>query len=333
MRFVEFGDVMKMNGLYKIWLSVMCVIVVGMLGGCSSCSEEKVIDRGVSVSRIAVLNDTTLALSVEYWDEIQFYSEYAQGQDERTDVVDNKIIFVNPFKDTIYGVQNANEYWTQISDSVIFYFEDAFKEQDYYDYNDVYFYKNVLARNLYEDEKEIVLTVDTAAFDSSDYFAIWKQNRFKNFLIAMTHARESRMEFVYTTLFIYDLIQNTIKKWIPTGESAWIGECNDIQWTESKFICIKEKDGKILVLNENQEILESLKTDGCGLTECFYNSLRFYGHFIGVGNQIYKIIEGQGFSEQPIFEIYLDIGTNGGAYIHLNNGDIISYTKEKLRPN
>ena len=45
------------------------------------------------------------------------------------------------------------------------------------------------------------------------------------------------------------------------------------------------------LFDENKNVLDSLQTKGCGLPECFYNSLRFYGNYIGVGHQIYKMYD------------------------------------------
>ena len=85
----------------RIFAIVMCALACVSMWGCTSCSDEKVIDRGVNVQKFAILNDSTLALFVEYWDEVEFYSEYIQGQDEKTNIVDSKIVLVNPYKNVV----------------------------------------------------------------------------------------------------------------------------------------------------------------------------------------------------------------------------------------
>lgn len=301
--------------------------------GCMGCSDEKVVDQGVNVQRFAVLNDTTLALFVEYWDEVEFYSEYIQGQDEKTNIVDSKIVLVNPYKNVVYNVLNdENKFsgnWTQISDSAVFYFSDAFKKINYSNCNDAHYYKKASTRNLFKDEEEL-LNVDTTTFDSSDYFTRWKDGGLKDFTIAISDVGLCK-RFRQGTFFLYNHKQKTISKWIPSGNSAWIAECNDIQWTENKFRCLNEKNGKIQISDEKGTILDSLAVKGCGRVECFEDNLRFYGKYIGIGKQVYKISEVEKIAAEPLFEVDLDLWSNGGAYIHLNNGELISFTKEQLR--
>jgi hypothetical protein len=325
----------KMNkfGLRKMLAVLAVAFACVCMWGCMGCSDEKIVDQGINVQQFAVLNDSTLALFVEYWDEVEFYSEYIQGQDEKTNIVDSKIFLVNPFKNVVYDVLNdenkLSRNWTQISDSTVFYFSDAFKKINYSNCNDAHYFKNVSTRNLFKDEREL-LNVDTTFFDSCDYFTRWKEGGLKDFSIAISDVGLCK-SFQQGTFFIYDLKQKTIRKWIPSGNSAWIAECNDIQWTENRFRCLDEKNGKIQISDEKGTILDSLAIKGCGRVECFEDSLRFYGRYIGIGKQIYKISEVEKIVAEPLFEIDLDLWSNGGAYIHLNNGELVSYTKEQLR--
>jgi len=324
---------MKKFGLRKMLAVLAVAFACVCMWGCMGCSDEKIVDQGINVQQFAVLNDSTLALFVEYWDEVEFYSEYIQGQDEKTNIVDSKIFLVNPFKNVVYDVLNdenkLSRNWTQISDSTVFYFSDAFKKINYSNCNDAHYFKNVSTRNLFKDEREL-LNVDTTFFDSCDYFTRWKEGGLKDFSIAISDVGLCK-SFQQGTFFIYDLKQKTIRKWIPSGNSAWIAECNDIQWTENRFRCLDEKNGKIQISDEKGTILDSLAIKGCGRVECFEDSLRFYGRYIGIGKQIYKISEVEKIVAEPLFEIDLDLWSNGGAYIHLNNGELVSYTKEQLR--
>ena len=323
----------KKFGLRKMLAVLAVAFACVCMWGCMGCSDEKIVDQGINVQQFAVLNDSTLALFVEYWDEVEFYSEYIQGQDEKTNIVDSKIFLVNPFKNVVYDVLNdenkLSRNWTQISDSTVFYFSDAFKKINYSNCNDAHYFKNVSTRNLFKDEREL-LNVDTTFFDSCDYFTRWKEGGLKDFSIAISDVGLCK-SFQQGTFFIYDLKQKTIRKWIPSGNSAWIAECNDIQWTENRFRCLDEKNGKIQISDEKGTILDSLAIKGCGRVECFEDSLRFYGRYIGIGKQIYKISEVEKIVAEPLFEIDLDLWSNGGAYIHLNNGELVSYTKEQLR--
>lgn len=279
-------NLLRKFGFQRLIEVVIIAISSISMWGCTSCSDEKVIDRGVNVQKFAILNDSTLVLFVEYWDEVEFYSGYIQGQEEKTNIVDSKIVLVNP-------------------------------------------YKNVSIINLFKDEREL-LNVDTTSFDSCDYYTRWKEGNLKDFSIAISDVGLCKSS-QQGTFFLYDLKQKIIRKWIPSGNSAWIAECNDIQWTENRFRCLDEKNGKIQISDEQGTILDSLAIKGCGLVECFEYSLRFYGKYIGVGKQIYKMSEAEKIVPEPLFEIDLDLWSNGGAYIHLSNGEVVSYTKEQLR--
>ena len=61
------------------------------------------------------------------------------------------------------------------------------------------------------------------------------------------------------------------------------------------------------MIDENKNVLDSLQTKGCGLPECFYNSLRFYGNYIGVGHHIYKMYDDGKIGDKPLFEIDFEL--------------------------
>ncbi|MBO5951072.1 MAG: hypothetical protein J6Q11_10235 [Fibrobacteraceae bacterium] len=319
----------EIDGLFAVlMLAFACV----SMWGCMGCSEEKVIDRGVNVQKFAILNDSTLVLFVEYWDEVEFYSEYIQGQEEKTNIVDSKIVLVNPYKNVVYDVLNdenkLSSNWTQISDSTVFYFSEAFKKINYFNCNEAHYYKNVLIVNLFKDERDL-LNVDTTSFDSCDYYTRWKEGNLKDFSIAISDVGLCKSS-QQGTFFLYDLKQKIIRKWIPSGNSAWIAECNDIRWTEKQFRCLMAK-GDIFLFDENKNVLDSLAKGSYQLDVSANYSLRFYGNYIGVGHHIYKMYDDGKIGDQPLFEIDLDLWSNGGAYIHLSNGELVSYTKEQLR--
>ena len=127
-----------------------------------------------------------------------------------------------------------------------------------------------------------------------------------------------------------DIAEKSIARWEPTGESAWMAECNDIRWTEGMFRCLDEKNGIILITDENKKNLGSLELKGCGLPECYYNSLRFYGNYIGVGHQIYKMYEDGEIGNMPLFEINFEEFTNGRVVLYPSSGDTIYYSEDNI---
>jgi|GEM_PF-1159475 len=325
-------NLLRKFGFQRLIVVVIIAISSISMWGCTSCSDEKVIDRGVNVQKFAILNDSTLVLFVEYWDEVEFYSGYIQGQEEKTNIVDSKIVLVNPYKNVVYDVLNdenkLSSNWTQISDSTAFYFSEAFKKINYSNCNEAHYYKNVSIINLFKDEREL-LNVDTTSFDSCDYYTRWKEGNLKDFSIAISDVGLCKSS-QQGTFFLYDLKQKIIRKWIPSGNSAWIAECNDIRWTEKQFRCLMAK-GDIFLFDENKNVLDSLAKGSYQLDVSANYSLRFYGNYIGVGHHIYKMYDDGKIGDKPLFEIDLDLWSNGGAYIHLSNGEVVSYTKEQLR--
>ena len=325
-------NLLKKSEIKRLIVAAITAFTCVGMWGCTSCSDEKVIDRGVNVQKFAILNDSTLVLFVEYWDEVEFYSGYIQGQEEKTNIVDSKIVLVNPYKNVVYDVLNdenkLSSNWTQISDSTAFYFSEAFKKINYSNCNEAHYYKNVSIINLFKDEREL-LNVDTTSFDSCDYYTRWKEGNLKDFSIAISDVGLCK-SFQQGTFFLYDLKQKIIRKWIPSGNSAWIAECNDIRWTEKQFRCLMAK-GDIFLFDENKNVLDSLAKGSYQLDVSANYSLRFYGNYIGVGHHIYKMYDDGKIGDKPLFEIDLDLWSNGGAYIHLSNGELVSYTKEQLR--
>ena len=325
-------NLLKKSEMARLLAVAITAFACVCMWGCTSCSDEKVIDRGVNVQKFAILNDSTLVLFVEYWDEVEFYSEYIQGQEEKTNIVDSKIVLVNPYKNVVYDVLNdenkLSSNWTQISDSTAFYFSEAFKKINYSNCNEAHYYKNVSIINLFKDEREL-LNVDTTSFDSCDYYTRWKEGNLKDFSIAISDVGLCKSS-QQGTFFLYDLKEKIIRKWIPSGNSAWIAECNDIRWTEKQFRCLMAK-GDIFLFDENKNVLDSLAKGSYQLDVSANYSLRFYGNYIGVGHHIYKMYDDGKIGDKPLFEIDLDLWSNGGAYIHLSNGELVSYTKEHLR--
>ncbi|MGM9984138.1 MAG: hypothetical protein ACI38O_05555 [Fibrobacter intestinalis] len=235
---------------------------------------------------------------------------------------------VNPFEDFIYEKVELNSYYTtsnQISDDIILSFDYSFEKSAYGTYSDAFYYKKATIWNVLKNEKHL-LVVDSAS-DSSDYFLKWKEGCLKNFLISTTKRSYDMEKFLYKVFFVLDSSTFSIKKWIPSGESAWISDCNDIQWTEHRFRCLMEEDD-IMLLDEKRNVLGSVTKKNYSLDENT-TYFRFYGNYIALGHQIYKMYENGKISDRPLFEVYLDYGR---ACVQHANGTIVSYTKNELRP-
>ena len=287
-------------------------------------SDEKVIDSGVNVLRnITMVDDSTIMLELGYWEKVEFYSSYIQGRDEEFRYIDSKFTLINPWNGKVYKEIHVpsedSEYnRDQVLDSSIIYF----KEND----SDKTCLTKVAEWNYLKDAKVNYLLVDSTVVDSTDYLSLFRQNSFRNKRVLTTHGDVWNFEFRNRVYFVWNIDNNSYKRWIPTGESAWIGECNDIQWTEKHFRCIMEK-GDILLIDENQKVLDSLAKGNYQLDVSATYSLRFFGNYIGVGNQIYKMYESGEISDTPLFDIHFE---NGGVLFYTSSGDTISYTEENL---
>ncbi len=277
-----------MKKMYRLFLTAVVVVACVGMWGCMGCSDEKVVDRGVSVGRhFYIVNDSTIMLDFFNWETIEFYSSYIQGSDEETRVVDDFALVVSVNRDSIYDKvyfpeTKTKNFLDQVMKNLIFYFTPE---------EDNHFNIVMLAGWKFPNEKKVFyINSATNYIDSTDYLTENQNEILKDKKIFSIHDGSWNMEFESRQFFIWDVAKNTFAKWKPTGASAWISDCKDIQWTEKHFRCLKDKDGYVHVLNEMQESLDSLKIAGCGIDRCYSFGIRFYGNYIGVGHPIYKII-------------------------------------------
>lgn len=174
-----------------------------------------------------------------------------------------------------------------------------------------------------------MLNVDTTSFDSCDYYTRWKEGNLKDFSIAISDVGLCKSS-QQGTFFLYDLKQKIIRKWIPSGNSAWIAECNDIRWTEKQFRCLMAK-GDIFLFDENKNVLDSLAKGSYQLDVSANYSLRFYGNYIGVGHQIYKMYDDGEIGDKPLFEIYFEEFTSGRTVLYPSSEDTVYYSEENIK--
>ena len=83
---------------------------------------------------------------------------------------------------------------------------------------------------------------------------------------------------------------------MPSGALLWLGECVDIQWTLASLRCIRVVDQNLEVVNENQEILDSMYLGGS-------SEVRFLGSHVGIGSKIYKLNANGKINKTPIYTI------------------------------
>lgn len=310
--------------LHKMLIALLSLLALGLFAGCSSCSDEKVIDSGVNVRRdIIMVDDSTIMLELWYWERVEFYSSYIQGRDDEIRYIDSKFILINPWNGKEYREINPpsedSKYSRdQVLDSSIFYF----KQND----NDNTCLTKVGEWNYLKEAKVNFLIVDSTVIDSTDYLSLFRQNSFKNKRVLTTHDDVWNFEFSNRVFFLWNMDNNAYKKWIPTGESAWIRDCKDIQWTEKHFRCLMEK-GDILLVDENQKVLDSLAKGTYQLNISSTYGLRFLGNYIGVRNHIYKMDESGEISDKPLFDIYFE---NNGVLFYTSSGDTIFYKRDSL---
>ncbi len=311
-------------------LAVLAVALACIsMWGCMGCSEEKVIDSGTSIGRhFYMVDDSTIMLDFFNWETVEFYSSYIHGQDEETRVMGYFAYLVNVNRDTVYRKidfpeNRKTESLDQVEDGLIFFFSE-----DNYAAGNL---SKVSEWKFAQNGNVVKLNVMSGDIDSTDYLVEFHNENFKGKKILSLHDMKLGLEYRSRFFYVWDVAKNSTARWEPTGESAWMAECNDIRWTEEKFRCLDEKNGRVLIVDERENILGSLQTKGCGLPECFYNSLRFYGNYIGVGHQIYKMYENGEISDKPLFEIYFEEFTSGRTVLYPSSGDTIYYSEENIK--
>lgn len=85
------------------------------------------------------------------------------------------------------------------------------------------------------------------------------------------------------------------------------------------------------ITSKRAKALKTVATKCCGLPECFYNSLRFYGNYIGVGHQIYRMYEDGEIGDKPLFEIYFEEFTSGRTVLYPSSGDTVYYSEKDIK--
>lgn len=316
-------------GFQRLIVVVITAISCVSMWGCMGCSDEKVIDSGTSIgNHFYVVDDSTIMLDFFNWETVEFYSSYIHGQDEETRVTEYLAYLVNVNRDTVYKKidfpeNKKSESLDQVEDGLIFFFSN-----DDYATGDL---SKASEWRFAQSGNVVKLNVVSGDIDSTDYLTEFHSGLFKDKKILSLHDMKLGFEYRSRFFYVWNIVPNSIARWEPTGESAWMAECNDIRWTEDGFRCLDEKNGKILMIDENKNVLDSLQTKGCGLPECFYNSLRFYGNYIGVGHQIYKMYDDGEIGDKPLFEIDFELPTRDRTVLYPSSGDTVYYSEENIK--
>lgn len=309
-----------------IGVAVVALMCVGMWG-CMGCSNEKVIDSGISINRhFYMVDDSTIMLDFFNWEKVEFYSSYIQGRDEEFRVTGYLAYLVNVSRDTVYKRIDFPKYEMkesidQVDDDLILYYVQGKSG-----------FPNIIefaAWKFATDKALSYIDVNSEHIDSTDYLAEIHKGNFKNKKVFSLHKMNLPLEYKSRFFYVWDIAENSIARWEPTGESAWMAECNDIRWTEKQFRCLMA-DGDILLLDENKNVLDSLAKGSYQLDVSANYSLRFYGSYIGVGHQIYKMYENGKISDKPLFEIYFEEFTSGRTVLYPSSGDTVYYSEDNI---
>ena len=176
----------------------------------------------------------------------------------------------------------------------------------------------------------VKLNVVSGDIDSTDYLVDFRNENLKDKKILSLHDMNLGLEYKNRVFYAWDIAENSIARWEPTGESKWMAECNDIRWTEKQFRCLMAK-GDIFLFDENKNVLDSLAKGSYQLDVSANYSLRFYGNYIGVGHQIYKMYDDGEIGDKPLFEIYFEEFTSGRTMLYPSSGDTVYYSEENIK--
>lgn len=316
------------NVVSRLIAVAMAMLASVGMWGCMGCSDEKVIDSGISIGRnFYMVNDSTIMLDFFNWETVEFYSSYIQGRDEEFRVTGYLAYLVNVNKDTVYKRIDFPKYEMkesidQIEDSLILYYvqgKDGFSN-----------IIELASWKFLNDKTLSKINVYSERVDSTDYLTEFHSGLFKDKKILSLHDMNLGLEYRSRFFYVWNIAENSIARWEPTGESAWMAECHDIRWTEKQFRCLMAK-GDIFLFDENKNVLDSLAKGSYQLDVSANYSLRFYGSYIGVGHQIYKMYDDGEIGDKPLFEIYFEEFTSGRTVLYPSSGDTVYYSEENIK--
>ena len=321
-------NLLKKFGFQRLIVAALAAFACICMWGCMGCSDEKVIDSGISIGRhFYMVDDSTVMLDFFNWETVEFYSSYIQGRDEEFRVTGYLAYLVNVNKDTVYKRIDFPKYEMkesidQIEDSLILYYvqgKDGFSN-----------IVELASWKFLNDKTLSKINVYSERVDSTDYLTEFHSGLFKDKKILSLHDMNLGLEYRSRFFYVWDIAENSIARWEPTGESKWVAECHDIRWTEKQFRCLMAK-GDIFLFDENKNVLDSLAKGSYQLDVSANYSLRFYGNYIGVGHQIYKMYDDGEISDKPLFEIYFEEFTSGRTVLYPSSGDTVYYSEENIK--
>ncbi|WP_290766388.1 hypothetical protein [Fibrobacter sp. UBA4297] len=318
---------MKGEFFRLIGVAMTALVCVGMWG-CMGCSDEKVIDSGTSIgNHFYVVDDSTIMLDFFNWETVEFYSSYIHGQDEETRVTEYLAYLVNVNRDTVYKKidfpeNKKSESLDQVEDGLIFFFN-----KDDYATGDL---SKASEWRFAQSGNVVKLNVVSGDIDSTDYLVDFRNENFKGKKILSLHDMKLGFEYRSRFFYVWNIVPNSIARWEPTGESAWMAECNDIRWTEKQFRCLMAK-GDIFLFDENKNVLDSLAKGSYQLDVSANYSLRFYGNYIGVGHHIYKMYDDGKIGDKPLFEIDFELPARDRTVLYPSSGDTVYYSEENIK--
>lgn len=321
-------NLLKKFGFQRLIGATMTALVCACMWGCTSCSDEKVIDSGISVgNHFYMVDDSTIMLDFFSWETVEFYSSYIQGRDEETRVTEYLAYLVNVNRDTVYKKidfpeNKKSESLDQVEDGLIFFFSN-----DDYATGDL---SKASEWRFAQSGNVVKLNAVSGDIDSTDYLVDFRNENFKGKKILSLHDMKLGFEYRSRFFYVWDIAENSIARWEPTGESKWVAECNDIRWTEKQFRCLMAK-GDIFLFDENKNVLDSLAKGSYQLDVSANYSLRFYGNYIGVGHHIYKMYDDGKIGDKPLFEIDFELPTRDRTVLYPSSGDTVYYSEENIK--
>ncbi len=182
-----------MAEIKRILAVAMTALACVDMWGCTSCSDEKIIDSGISIGRhFYMVNDSTIMLDFFNWETVEFYSSYIQGRDEEFRVTGYLAYLVNINKDTVYKRIDFPKYEMkesidQIEDNLILYYvqgKDGFSNV-----------VELASWNFLNDKVLSKINVYSEHVDSTDYLAEFHSELFKDKKILSLHDMNLGLEY------------------------------------------------------------------------------------------------------------------------------------------
>ncbi|WP_139258161.1 MULTISPECIES: hypothetical protein [unclassified Fibrobacter] len=281
---------------------VYCLLMISMLLFSACSRDDKVVDSRVRVSLVAVYSDSLALLNVDYENLVESYSSYLQGYDTEWNLVESKFFLVNMYREEVLRELVApstpcGACVFQLDKTNLIFYDykfPPFKVNKALKWN---FDKNVVEDLEISDEKVSIDSIDSKMQINTFY-----------------SNEEGSVSAVRRFYFYLDDKEKLLKE-VEMSSMMWKGRCLDFYYRDSSFICLAIDSDTLKLLNEKQEILDSIWVKQM-------SEIRFWGPKLQIDDRVYRLLENGGIDRKNWLEI--QFGRQGESFPIIFSNDSVS---------